>query len=152
MLLPIPSFDSGAILGPRCAVGSIPPPHAPLVRLEERVLVARTKRNVQDALITDTTWAPAEFKASFAEACNDAIDNYHTHRAQAESRAAQPVSAANAPWTPPSTVAASQVDGVATRGPNLLTVEPGATPWRCEAPHMGSLPVQPRDASFTGLR
>ena len=42
--------NSGTLLGPWRAVGSIPLPHATLVRLEERVLVARTKRNVQDAL------------------------------------------------------------------------------------------------------
>ena len=49
-----------------------------------------------------------------ASACRwvNAIDNCQRHRAQAGSRAAQPVSEARAPLTPPSTVAASCVDGV----------------------------------------
>jgi hypothetical protein len=47
---------------------------------------------------------------------------------------------------PPSTVAASLVDGVTPREScGFIQVEPGATPRVCEAPEMGSLPVQRLD-------
>ena len=48
--------------------------------------------------------------------CSTSSANANTHRAQAGSRAAQPVSVANAPLTPTSTVGASCVDGVSSVG------------------------------------